>query len=79
MNKNNWQIIENKLCKTFVFKDFTEAIAWMLKASFVIEKINHHPEWCNVYNRVEVKLCTHDAGNSITEKDYTLADALDLV
>lgn len=79
MINNNWEIIENKLCKTFVFKDFTAAIAWMVKASFAIEKLNHHPEWSNVYNKVEVKLCTHDAGNTISTKDYALADVLDLI
>jgi 4a-hydroxytetrahydrobiopterin dehydratase len=79
MTHTNWEIIENKLCKTYVFEDFTHAISWMVKASFMIEKINHHPEWCNVYNRVEVKLCTHDAGNKITEKDNQLAEMLDLI
>ena len=79
MINNNWEIIENKLCKTFVFKDFAAAIAWMVKASFAIEKLNHHPEWSNVYNKVEVKLCTHDAGNIISTKDYALAEVLDLI
>jgi 4a-hydroxytetrahydrobiopterin dehydratase len=51
----------------------------MLKAAFVIEKLNHHPEWSNVYNKVTVYLTTHDAGNTITQKDRDLAKALDLV
>lgn len=75
----NWQTTNNQLCKTFEFKDFTAAISWMVKAAFVIEKHNHHPEWSNVYNKVVVKLCTHDDGNIITQKDYALAEALDLV
>lgn len=76
---NNWKEIDNALHKTFVFEDFTAAIAWMVKASFAIEKLNHHPEWRNVYNKVEVKLTTHDAGNRITDKDYSLAELLDKV
>lgn len=76
---NNWKEIDNALHKTFVFEDFTAAIAWMVKASFAIEKLNHHPEWRNVYNKVEVKLTTHDAGNRITDNDYALAEALDKI
>ncbi len=72
-----WQEENNQLKKTFVFKDFAEAMAWMVKAAFVIEKHNHHPEWSNVYNKVVVCLCTHDAGNIVTDKDYALAKALD--
>jgi 4a-hydroxytetrahydrobiopterin dehydratase len=62
-----------------VFTDFSEAIAWMVKAGYVIEKLNHHPEWTNIYNRVEVKLTTHDAGNTVTDLDRKLADLLDAV
>lgn len=74
---NTWKEENNKLQKTFVFNTFADAIAWMVKASFVIEKINHHPEWSNVYNKVHVSLCTHDAGNTITDKDRELAEVLD--
>jgi 4a-hydroxytetrahydrobiopterin dehydratase len=76
---NNWTEENNALYKTFVFGNFTEALAWMVKAAFVIEKLNHHPEWTNVYNKVMVKLTTHDAGNTITEKDRKLAGLLDKV
>jgi 4a-hydroxytetrahydrobiopterin dehydratase len=76
---NQWTTIDGKLCKTFVFKDFPAALAWMVKAGFVIEKLNHHPEWKNVYNKVEVALCTHDDGNKITDKDKELAAKLDEV
>jgi 4a-hydroxytetrahydrobiopterin dehydratase len=79
MNKEPWVEVDQKLYKQFVFKDFTEALSWMLKAAFVIEKLNHHPEWSNVYNKVTVYLTTHDAGNTITQKDRDLAKALDLV
>jgi 4a-hydroxytetrahydrobiopterin dehydratase len=76
---NQWTTTEGKLCKTFQFKDFPEALAWMVKAGFVIEKSNHHPEWTNIYNKVEVKLCTHDAGNIVTNKDLELAALLDKI
>jgi 4a-hydroxytetrahydrobiopterin dehydratase len=76
---NNWKEENNALYKTFVFTDFSEAIAWMVKAGYVIEKLNHHPEWTNIYNRVEVKLTTHDAGNTVTDLDRKLADLLDAV
>lgn len=75
----NWKEENNKLSKTFTFKTFGEAIAWMVKASFEIEKINHHPEWTNVYNKVHVSLTTHDSGNTITEKDKQLAEIFDLL
>ena len=74
---NNWKEENNKLTKTFIFKSFADAIAWMVKASFVIEKLDHHPEWSNIYNKVHVTLTTHDAGNTITEKDRKLAKILD--
>lgn len=76
---NSWEERENKLHKTFEFKDFREAISWMVRASFEIERLNHHPEWSNVYNKVEVQLCTHDAGNKVTSKDHELAKALDSI
>jgi 4a-hydroxytetrahydrobiopterin dehydratase len=79
MNNEPWVEVDQKLYKQFVFKDFTEALSWMLKAAFVIEKLNHHPEWSNVYNKVTIYLTTHDAGNTITQKDRDLAKALDLV
>ena len=75
----NWKEENNKLTKTFLFKTFGEAIAWMVKASFEIEKLNHHPEWSNVYNKVHVSLTTHDKGNTVTEKDRKLAEILDLL
>ena len=75
----NWKEENNKLSKTFSFKTFGEAMAWMVKASYEIEKLNHHPEWSNVYNKVHVSLTTHDAGNTVTEKDKQLAEILDLL
>lgn len=71
-----WSRAEKALSKTFEFADFRTAIAFMVRAGFEAEGANHHPEWTNVYNRVEVRLCTHDAGNQITAKDVALARAM---
>jgi len=73
----SWVLSNNKLSKTFEFKSFEEAIDFMVRASKVISELDHHPEWTNVYNQVMVSLCTHDAGNVVTQKDYDLASALD--
>jgi 4a-hydroxytetrahydrobiopterin dehydratase len=72
-----WKEENNKLVKTFTFKDFTEAFGFMSKVAIVAEKMNHHPNWSNVYNRVSFELNTHDAGNVVTEKDRKLAAAID--
>jgi 4a-hydroxytetrahydrobiopterin dehydratase len=72
-----WQEENNQLIKTFTFKDFIEAFGFMTKVAFIAEKMNHHPEWTNVYNRVQIRLNTHDAGNIVTEKDRTLAKEID--
>lgn len=76
---NSWTENNNELNKTFEFDSFMDAINWMVKASAEIEKQNHHPRWTNVYNKVQVFLCTHDEGNTITHKDIELAKALDLI
>jgi len=74
-----WEEKNGKLHKMFVFKDFVEAFSFLTKVAFLAEKQNHHPEIFNVYNRVELYLCTHDAGNKITEKDRNLARSIDLI
>lgn len=74
---NSWQTSENYLYKEFVFHDFIEAFSFMTRVALLAEKMNHHPEWSNVYHKVTIKLSTHDAGNRITEKDYALAEAID--
>ncbi|MCX6352830.1 MAG: 4a-hydroxytetrahydrobiopterin dehydratase [Bacteroidetes bacterium] len=74
-----WKEENNSLQKTFTFKTFADAIAWMVKAAPIIDKLDHHPEWTNIYNRVEVILCTHSAGNIVTEKDRELAEELDKI
>lgn len=72
-----WNNNEKKLTRSFNFKDFAEAVAFMVEVAFHAEKQNHHPKWTNVYNRVDVELTTHDAGNVVTEKDRTLAATID--
>jgi len=64
------------ITKKFVFKDFNEAFGFMTRAALVAEKMDHHPEWFNVYKTVEVTLATHDAGG-VTELDIKLAEAMD--
>ena len=72
-----WQHINNKLYRKFQFKDFSEAFAFMTRVAMEAEKMNHHPEWKNVWNSVEIWLSTHDAGDIVTEKDEQLAKAID--
>lgn len=74
---NHWIEEENALCKKFVFKDFKEAMLFMNKVALFAEEQNHHPWWSNVYNKVEIKLTTHDAGNTVSDKDRRLAQAID--
>ncbi len=73
----DWKEENNRLTKTFVFKNFLDATRWMFDVSEKIEELNHHPNWSNVYNRVTVELSTHDAGNIVTPKDHELAALLD--
>lgn len=72
-----WIITDGKLCRSFKFKDFSEAFAFMTRVAFLAEKQNHHPDWSNVYNTVHIALNTHDAGGAVTEKDHKLAAAID--
>jgi 4a-hydroxytetrahydrobiopterin dehydratase len=72
-----WSTEKNKLKKTFTFKDFTQAFAFMTKVAIVAEKMDHHPTWTNTYNRVSFELSTHDAGDIVTEKDRKLAEEID--
>ena len=68
-----WQEIDGKLSKTYKFKSFAAAIGWMVSVAIYADKIDHHPEWGNVYNRVEVNLVTHDLANAISTWDLDLA------
>jgi 4a-hydroxytetrahydrobiopterin dehydratase len=72
-----WKEEENKLNRSFEFKDFRAAMAFMNKVADVAEELDHHPWWSNVYNRVEIELTTHDAGNTVTDKDVELARRID--
>ncbi len=72
-----WKEEMNALVRTFRFRDFSEAFAFMTRVALLAEKMNHHPDWRNVYNRVEIRLNTHDAGGIVTEKDRTLAAKID--
>lgn len=72
-----WQEEQNKLYRKFEFKNFSEAFAFMTRVALAAEKMDHHPEWKNVYNTVEVWLSTHDAGDTVTEKDHKLAKKID--
>ena len=72
-----WKEDNNRLVRTFKFKDFKEAFGFMTKVALVAEKMDHHPTWSNVYNTVTIELNTHDAGNVVTEKDRKLAKAID--
>lgn len=75
-----WEIAEDgaAMSKTFKFRNFSEAWGFMARAALWAEKLNHHPEWLNVYNRVEVRLTTHDAGG-LTELDARLAEKMDAI
>lgn len=68
-----WSVQGDALAKTYEFKSFREALSFMVRAGFEAEALNHHPDWSNSYNRVAVKLSTHDAGGKITAKDLELA------
>lgn len=74
-----WIEKDNKLFREFHFRDFSEAFAFITRVALLAEQMNHHPEWSNVYNRVTIKLSTHDAGNIVTEKDRMLAKAIDKI
>ena len=77
MQFSSWEETPNFLYKEYLFESFELAMVFMQQAAIRITEINHHPEWSNVYNRVRVKLTTHDAGNIVTEKDRELAEILD--
>src|SRR3989338_6640529 len=73
---NDWKIENGKLHKLFKFKNFNEAISFIVGVSMICEKMNHHPEWSNVYGNVDVKLVTHKVAG-ITELDFQLAEKMD--
>ncbi|HEY8781269.1 MAG TPA: 4a-hydroxytetrahydrobiopterin dehydratase [Mucilaginibacter sp.] len=74
-----WQETNNKLYRSFEFKNFSEAFAFMTRVALLAEKMDHHPTWTNTWNKVEIWLSTHDAGDMVTDKDRALALAIDKV
>ena len=72
-----WTEENNSLKKTFTFKNFNEAFGFMTRVALIAEKMDHHPYWINVWNRVEITLNTHSAGDIVTEKDRKLAAEID--
>jgi len=74
---DGWSIDDGALARSLVFDDFTAALAFMVRVGFAAERQGHHPDWTNVYNRVTVRLNTHDAGGAVTQKDVNLAQAID--
>ena len=74
-----WKEENNQLKQSFQFADFVEAFAFMTQVAFAAEKMNHHPNWSNVYNKVEIALFTHDASDSVTEKDRKLSKEIDKI
>ncbi len=76
-----WSMVEGRdaIRKRFTFKNFSEAFGWMCRVALAAEKLDHHPEWFNVYNRVDITLRTHDAGEhgGLTQRDLDLAAAID--
>ena len=72
-----WKEEDNKLYKKFEFADFSAAFGFMTRVAIEAEKMNHHPLWTNVYNKVEIWLSTHDAGDVVTDKDRKLSQRID--
>jgi 4a-hydroxytetrahydrobiopterin dehydratase len=72
-----WTEQDNTLYQSFTFKDFSEAFAFMTRVALLAEQHGHHPNWSNVWNKVEIHLNTHDAGDIVTDKDRKLAAAID--
>jgi 4a-hydroxytetrahydrobiopterin dehydratase len=72
-----WKEEKKQLSQSFQFSDFVEAFAFMTQVAFAAEKMKHHPNWNNSYNKVDISLFTHDSDNLVTEKDRKLAEAID--
>ena len=72
-----WEEADGRLTRTFTFRDFNEAWGFMSRVALLAEKADHHPAWSNVWNKVTIELTTHSAGSTVTDKDRTLAAAID--
>lgn len=77
--RDKWVEQPTRLSREFRFGDFSEAFAFMTRVAMEAEKMNHHPTWANVWNKVEIHLSTHDAGDVVTEKDRELARRIDAI
>lgn len=73
---NGWTLDDGQLYRKFEFPDFARAFGFMSSVALLAERLNHHPDWSNVYNRVEIRLSSHDVGG-ISERDFTLATRID--
>ena len=71
-----WDEADGRLRRELTFADFSEAWAFMSRVALLAEKADHHPNWSNVWNRVSIELTSHDAGNTVTDRDRTLAEAI---
>ena len=74
-----WREEDNRLKARFIFKDFISAFSFMTSVALAAEKMDHHPNWFNSWNIVEIELCTHSAGNTITDKDKNLAEKISAI
>lgn len=74
-----WREEKNRLQATFKFKDFAEAFTFMTEVAFAAEKMDHHPDWHNAWDTVDIQLTTHSAGNIVTDKDRELAGKIDQI
>ncbi len=74
-----WKEENNQLYRKFEFKSFIQAWGFMSQVALIAEKANHHPDWKNSYNKVEITLTTHDKGNQVTDQDRSLAEAIDKI
>lgn len=75
---SGWSLKDNFLCKNFVFKDFSEAFSFLCRVALISETLGHHPDWSGVYNKVNLKLSTHDAGG-ITALDFSFAEKVEML
>lgn len=76
-NLSGWTFVNDRVRKEFQFENFREAMSFILRVSYEAEQMDHHPEIFNCFNRVEISLNTHDAGGKVTEKDFSLANAIE--
>jgi 4a-hydroxytetrahydrobiopterin dehydratase len=74
-----WKEQDNQLIRKFHFADFKEAFSFMTRVALIAEKMDHHPYWINVYNDLEIRLSSHDAGDIVTDKDRKLAAEIDKI